>query len=194
VFETNDFPATLFVVGVSGRCAPLADGEPLSIDAADLGRIASAVVGSGAHEAAVLSTEERTECYVVAASEHAALAAVSRGLADALGADRLTVSPGCIVERGERAAHRLLRAACGLDAPPGTEDALAPVQRAHVTAQTAGTVGALLRRVFEGAVTAATRARAAGADAASVEGRIAHELARIDDWRVRREAFATVVA
>jgi glutamyl-tRNA reductase len=158
---TKSLDTTLFAIGISGRRVPVAERERIAIAPADLARAASAIRASGAGEAAVLSTCHRTECYVVARGEDAALEAVSRGLTRAVGADRLTDAPGRAVLRGAAAARHLLRVACGLESQVlGDVQVIAQVKHAYEAAQGGRSAGAQLHRLFQGALAVAKRVRA----------------------------------
>jgi glutamyl-tRNA reductase len=154
-------PATLFAIGVSGRRVPVPERERLAIPTTVLQRVAAAIRAGGADEAAVLSTCHRTECYVVARGEQAALDAASRGLARVLGEDRLTRADGRVVLRGADAARHLLRVGCGLESQVlGDVQVIGQVRLAYDAAQSGRSVGAHLHRLFQGALAVAKRVRA----------------------------------
>jgi len=200
-------PATLYVIGAaSPRLAP-----ERAAAAGAAAATAAAIRRAGAGEAAVLSTASRLECYVVAHGREEALAAVADGLRAIHGAAVLEDADQFVLQGAEAVRH-LLRVACGLE--PGEIENLDRVRHAYGAAQSARGTGPLLHRVFEGALQAGARARAesglhempvpvtaatrAGAAPAGVLSRIERvvldELEKIDDWRVRREVFATVMA
>jgi glutamyl-tRNA reductase len=161
VSPTIALSPTLFMVGLSGRHAPVPEREGVAVASSDVARVASAIRASGAQEAAVLSTCHRTECYVVARGTRAALDAVSRGLGLALGADRLTTAGGCLVLGGAAAVRHLLRVACGLESPVlGDVQVIGQIRHAYDAAQAGRAAGPLLHRAFQGALATAKRARA----------------------------------
>lgn len=190
--------STLFVIGVNGPHAPVAERDGAVIGAADIARVAAAIRASGADEAAVLCTGDRTECYVVAGSERAAIDALSRGLVRSLGADPFRVGAGSVVDRGRAAARHLLRVAGGLESRvPGDVQVIGQVRYAYDAAKAGRSVGPLLHRLFQGALAVVRHDPGVAVRASAlpdVERLIDDELARIDDWRVRREALATVMA
>jgi glutamyl-tRNA reductase len=158
---SEPFPSTLFAIGLSGRRVPLSGRERVAIASSDLAGVASAIRAGGADEAAVLSTCHRTECYVVARGERAAVEAVSRGLARALGEDRLTGADGRVVMRGADAARHLLRVGCGLESQVlGDVQVIGQVRHAYDAAQAGRGTGAQLHRLFQGALAVAKRVRA----------------------------------
>lgn len=187
--------ATLFVVGPSGATAP--GSEPLAdaVPEGALVRLVAAIRSAGAREAAVLATSHGTEAYVVALNADDACRTVSEGFRRALGSDALTGSGSVVVRQGADAARHLLRLACGLEPlETGDVQAVGQVRRAYEAAQAAHGAGPLVRRVFQAALGAGTAASGAEAVAAVVEARIEAELGRLDEWRVRRDAFSMLVA
>lgn len=173
-------PATLFAVSWPAS-------DRVAMAPFDAVRAAFTIRASGAEEAVVLATAERIDCYVVARGERAAIDAVVDGLAGALGTAAAGPGSSPRVRCGADAARHVVRVACGLES---TVPVLEELRRAYHAAQTARSVGVQLHRVLQGALTTATRCTAAH----DVERCIEQELARLDDWRLRREAFATVVA
>jgi glutamyl-tRNA reductase len=187
--------ATLFVVGRSGATAPGSEPAAGAVPAASLVPLVAAIRSAGAREAAVLATSHGTEVYVVALDADDARRTVFEGFRRALGSDALTGAGTVVVRQGADAARHLLRLACGLEPlVPGDVQPLGQVRRAYEAAQAAHGAGPLVRRVFQAALGAGTAASGAEAVAAVVEARIEAELARLDEWRVRRDAFSMLVA
>jgi glutamyl-tRNA reductase len=186
---------TLFVVCTSGAALSASEPDAFAVQAGSLVPVVAAIRSAGAREAAVLATSRGTEAYVVAATAEDACRTVSEGFHRALGSDVLARSGALAVRQGADAARHLLRLACGLEPPlAGDVPVLGEVRRAYEAAQAAHGAGPLVRRVFQAALAAATHASSTGAAVADVEARIEAELGRLDEWRVRRDAFSMLVA
>ncbi|MEM6456895.1 MAG: glutamyl-tRNA reductase [Acidobacteriota bacterium] len=161
--------ASLVLIGVDHRCAPVELRERVawSADAAEdllRGLIAAPTVD----EAMLISTCNRTELYVCAAS------GTQRDEADPGSAYRLGLQRAFLdrapvigdegrfyVKHENEAARHLLEVACGLQSMIlGEPEILGQVRRAADRAQQIGTIGARLTHVVRGAVEAGGRARA----------------------------------
>jgi len=158
--------------------------------------LVKALRSAGAFEAAVLATSDRTECYVVSASAESARSIVANALGRVLGTDAATIAPALVVTQGQAAARHLCRLAGGLESPVAGDGQL---REAYEAAHAAHGTGPLVRRVFRAALAVAERARTLVASVAldradAVDLTIEAELARLDDWRVRRDAFSMIVA
>ncbi|MEA2276800.1 MAG: glutamyl-tRNA reductase [Solirubrobacteraceae bacterium] len=174
--------ATLVVVGVSHRTAPVAFRERLAL----LGAAADELLAEVTHhpavtEAVTLATCNRTELYLASdpvEGERVALAALAR---------RAGVTPAVLrrhgyVLRGAEVAGHLFAVASGLEsAVVGEGQILGQVRRAHELALECGTAGTLTSRLFTDAVSAGRRVRAqtpiarAGVSVSSVAVEIARD-------------------
>ncbi len=156
---------TLALVGVSHRNAGVACREALALapDAVphQLARLRSF---DGLREVALLATCNRTEVYLVADDEQAAIQRVRlmafepwrRGFSPA----RASTPEGQYTLGGQAAAEHLVRVACGLDsAILGDRQILGQVKQAYAAARAAPSTGALLNRLFETALRAGKRVR-----------------------------------
>jgi glutamyl-tRNA reductase len=151
----------LLAIGVSQNTAPLELRERLALtEGAAVGFLGELVQASPVHEAAALSTCNRTELYLVVSepveSESLALAVLARQ-ADI----RPTELLGKIYSlRGMDAARHLYRVTAGLDSMiVGEAEIQGQVKRAYELALVEGATGPILNRVFRGALAAGKRAR-----------------------------------
>jgi glutamyl-tRNA reductase len=172
----------LLALGVSHKTAPLDLRERLSLtEGRAVGALHELTAASGIHEAAAISTCNRTELYLIVSdpveAESTALRILTRqaelrptellGHLYALGA-------------GEAARH-LLRVTAGLDSMiVGEAEIQGQVKRAYELALVEGGTGPILNRLFRGALTAGGRVReetAVGEKGVSIPS-VAVELAR----------------
>ena len=137
----------LFTLGINHRTAPLEVRERLAFHAEELRRaLADLTDGGRVHEAAILSTCNRTELYVEADTPQAAI--------DWLGGYRRL--PGAEIEPylythpdGEAVRHAF-RVASGLDSMVlGEPQILGQMKEAVRIAREAGTLGATLDKLFQ---------------------------------------------
>lgn len=152
----------LAVLGVDFATAPLAVREGLSYDPpAARALLEGARTIPGLREAAIVSTCNRTEFYVVSTRGTSAAAA----LLQQVRRERPGAAPhgaDCALVRldGDDAAERLLRVACGLEsAILGDTFIVRQLKTALGIASGAGTLGPVLSRLFQQAFTAGHRAR-----------------------------------
>jgi len=135
----------LSAVGISHHVAPVELRERVALSVADAAALAREL-----GDAVCLSTCNRTEIYLAADDDTAAVAAL----------ERLAVAPlDTVVYRlhDEAAAMHLFRVAAGLDSlVPGEGEILGQVRAAYE----AGAPGSLLNRLFHDALHAGKRARA----------------------------------
>jgi glutamyl-tRNA reductase len=138
----------LTLVGTSHKLAPVEVREQVALDAAGSSALAQKLAADG-REAAVLSTCNRTELYVVGGDEAEVAAELER-----LGGDGLS---SYLYRLGdEAAALHLFRVAAGLDSMvPGEGEILGQVRAAYE----AGACGPVLDRLFRGALHAGRKAR-----------------------------------
>jgi glutamyl-tRNA reductase len=150
----------LLALGVSHKTAPLDLRERLSLTE---GRAVSALrelTDAGIHEAAAISTCNRTELYLIVSdpveAESTALGVLTRQ-ADI----RPTELLGHLYSlRSGEAARHLLRVTAGLDSMIiGEAEIQGQVKRAYELALVEGSTGPILNRLFRGALTAGGRAR-----------------------------------
>ncbi|MEX2107213.1 MAG: glutamyl-tRNA reductase [Solirubrobacterales bacterium] len=151
----------LLALGVSHKTAPLDLRERLSLTE---GRAVSALneltTAAGIHEAAAISTCNRTELYLIVSdpveAESTALGVLTRQ-ADI----RPTELLGHLYSlRSSEAARHLLRVTAGLDSMiVGEAEIQGQVKRAYELALVEGGTGPILNRLFRGALTAGGRAR-----------------------------------
>jgi glutamyl-tRNA reductase len=151
----------LVLVGTDYRASPIELRERLSYTPVESEEVLVHLLARREiAEAALLSTCNRTEVYVVprddAAAYRAALAAVFVGRAPA------SAEPGRIyVKRNGEAARHLLAVASGLASMVlGEPEILGQVRQAAQVAEQVGAAGTLLRRLLKTAVAAGGRARA----------------------------------
>jgi len=151
----------LVAAGLTFRTAPLAVRERAVVPESEARHVLRYLVGhSGLEAAAVLSTCNRTEFYMVSPSEQLAAEAVPR-LARYLD----PAASGEVAEhlwslRGADAVRHMFRVAGGLDSMVlGEAQILGQFKAAHRTARVAGTVDAHLDFVMRRAVSAGKRVR-----------------------------------
>ncbi len=151
----------LLALGVSHKTAPLDLRERLSLtEGRAVGALRELTDASGIHEAAAISTCNRTELYLVVSdpveAESTALGVLTRQ-ADI----RPTELLGHLYSlRSGEAAHHLFRVTAGLDSMiVGEAEIQGQVKRAYELALVEGGTGPILNRLFRGALTAGGRAR-----------------------------------
>jgi glutamyl-tRNA reductase len=151
----------ILALGVSHKTAPLELRERLALpEGRAVGVLGELRDSEQIHEAAALSTCNRTELYVVAAepveAESHALGLLARE-ADI----RLTELLGHIYSlRGPEAASHLFSVTAGLDSMIlGEAEIQGQVKRAYELALVEGATGPILNRLFRGAIAAGKRAR-----------------------------------
>ncbi|MEM7625916.1 MAG: glutamyl-tRNA reductase [Planctomycetota bacterium] len=159
----------ILLLGINHRTAPVALRESIAVTAERLpGVLARFGERFGSpREAVLLSTCNRTELYV-ARPAHAApdADALRRFLAEQTGASVDVLAGASIHREQQTAVHHLFRVTAGLDAMAvGEPQVLGQVRRAYDAAQSAGTVGPTLHRVFQTALSETRKAhRASGVD------------------------------
>lgn len=149
------------MVGVSHRDVPHEVLERTAVRHTDLPAFLEVLREHGYDEAVVLSTCSRTEVYAVCApGQHGAshLRELLTSRAELHGA---TSDPVLEVRTGAHLIEHLFRVTAGLESRVvGEADVQAQVRRAFRSAQTAGTTGPLLQRLFPAALRSAERAHA----------------------------------
>jgi glutamyl-tRNA reductase len=151
----------LLALGVSHKTAPLDLRERLSLtEGRAVGALGELTSAAGIHEAAAISTCNRTELYLIVSdpveAESTALNVLTRQAEI-----RPTELLGHLYSlRSDEAARHLLRVTAGLDSMiVGEAEIQGQVKRAYELALVEGATGPILNRLFRGALTAGGRAR-----------------------------------
>jgi glutamyl-tRNA reductase len=152
----------LLGLGVSHKTAPLELRERLSLtEGRAVGALRELTGAAGIHEAAAISTCNRTELYLIVSdpveAESTALGVLSRQAEI-----RPTELLGHLYSyRSSEAARHLLRVTAGLDSMiVGEAEVQGQVKRAYELALVEGATGPILNRLFRGALAAGGRVRA----------------------------------
>jgi glutamyl-tRNA reductase len=151
----------LLALGVSHKTAPLELRERLSLTE---GRAVSALGeltgAAGIHEAAAISTCNRTELYLIV-SDPVEAESTALGVLTRQAEIRPTELLGHLYSlRNGEAARHLLRVTAGLDSMIlGEAEIQGQVKRAYELALVEGATGPILNRLFRGALSAGGRAR-----------------------------------
>jgi glutamyl-tRNA reductase len=151
----------LLALGVSHKTAPLDLRERLSLTE---GRAVSALgeltAAAGIHEAAAISTCNRTELYLIV-SDTVEAESTALGVLTRQAEIRPTELLGHLYSlRAVEAARHLLQVTAGLDSMiVGEAEIQGQVKRAYELALVEGGTGPILNRLFRGALTAGGRAR-----------------------------------
>jgi|FaiFalFF_MnMetaG_3_1042247.scaffolds.fasta_scaffold00641_8 glutamyl-tRNA reductase len=151
----------ILCVGTSHRTAPVEVRERVAFLESRLGT-ASALLRAreGIHEAALVSTCNRTEAYVVADDPATGARAVVDFWCDYHGLARAEVEPYVYALEGTEAVRHLFRVAAGLDSMlVGEAQILGQVREAFGAARTAQATGPLLDSLFRHAIAAGRRVR-----------------------------------
>lgn len=151
----------LLALGVSHKTAPLDLRERLSLTE---GRAVSALreltAAPGIHEAAAISTCNRTELYLIV-SDPVEAESTALGMLTRQAEIRPTELLGHLYSlRSLEAARHLLRVTAGLDSMiVGEAEIQGQVKRAYELSMVEGATGPILNRLFRGALSAGGRAR-----------------------------------
>jgi glutamyl-tRNA reductase len=151
----------LLALGVSHKTAPLDLRELLALtEGSAVGALRELTAAEGIHEAAAISTCNRTELYLVVSdtveAESTALGVLTR---------QADIPPTELLghlysRRGGEAAHHLFRVTAGLDSMIlGEAEIQGQVKRAYELALVEGGTGPILNRLFRGALAAGGRVR-----------------------------------
>ena len=174
----------LLALGVSHKTAPLDLRERLSLtEGRAVGALQELTAAAGIHEAAAISTCNRTELYLVV-SDPVEAESTALGILTRQAETRPTELLGHLYSlRAEEAARHLMRVTAGLDSMiVGEAEIQGQVKRAYELSMVEGATGPVLNRLFRGALSAAGRAReetAVGEKGVSIPS-VAVELARRD--------------
>jgi glutamyl-tRNA reductase len=151
----------LLALGVSHKTAPLDLRERLSLTE---GRAVSALreltAAAGIHEAAAISTCNRTELYLIV-SDSVEAESTALGILTRQAEIRPTELLGHLYSlRATEAARHLLRVTAGLDSMiVGEAEIQGQVKRAYELSMVEGATGPILNRLFRGALSAGGRVR-----------------------------------
>jgi glutamyl-tRNA reductase len=174
----------LILVGTSYQHAPVELRELLAYDR-ELRRGALERLSEGGSEAAVLSTCNRTEVYLVAADPVEAEERVHAELGSLSGLSGTQLAPALYTLTDQAGALHLFRVAAGLDSMvPGEAQILGQVREAYGAAREASTAGPVLHRLFRQALRVGKRVRtetAIGENPASVSAAAAELAERVFD-------------
>jgi glutamyl-tRNA reductase len=151
----------LLALGVSHKTAPLELRERLSLtEGRAVGALAELTAVAGIHEAAAISTCNRTELYLIV-SDPVEAESEALGVLTRKAGIRPTELLGHLYSlRSGEAARHLLRVTAGLDSMiVGEAEIQGQVKRAYELALVEGSTGPILNRLFRGALTVGGRAR-----------------------------------
>ena len=172
----------LLALGVSHKTAPLDLRERLSLtEGRAVGALRELTAADGIHEAAALSTCNRTELYLIV-SDPVEAESTALGVLTRQAELRPTELLGHLYSlRSSEAVRQLFRVTAGLDSMiVGEAEIQGQVRRAYELALVEGATGPILNRLFRGALAAGGRAReetAIGERGVSIPS-VAVELAR----------------
>jgi glutamyl-tRNA reductase len=152
----------LLLLGISHKTAPVALRERLALTQTEGERFLRELVTlPEVREAAVISTCNRTELYLVVGDGVAAESAVLGKLANRAGIRPTELADVIYSPRNCDAARQLFRVASGLESMiVGESEVQGQVRRAYELALEAGVTGPLTNRLFTSALTTGKRVRA----------------------------------
>lgn len=153
--------AELLALGVSHKTAPLELRERVALtEGRAAGALRELTASEEIHEAAAISTCNRTELYLVAADPVAAEAAALAVLTRHAGVRPTELLGHLYALRDAEAARHLLEVTAGLDSMIlGEAEIQGQVKRSYELALVEGATGPILNRVFRAALAAGKRAR-----------------------------------
>lgn len=172
----------LFALGINHHTAPLAVRELVAFDPASLSQALHDLLrGHSVHEAALLSTCNRTELYCT--TDHPQAAADWLASYHALPPEK--IQPYLYQHPQQSAVRHMFRVASGLDSMVlGEPQILGQMKQAARIAEEAGTLGTLLGKLFQRTFSVAKEVRsttAIGANTVSMAAAAVHLSARIFD-------------
>jgi len=153
--------AELLTLGVSHKTAPIDLRERLSLtEGSAVSALRELTASAGIHEAAAISTCNRTELYLIV-SDPVEAESIALGVLTRQADIRPTELFGHLYSlRAGGAARHLLRVTAGLDSMiVGEAEIQGQVKRAYELALVEGGTGPILNRLFRGALAAGGRAR-----------------------------------
>ncbi|HEU5141041.1 MAG TPA: glutamyl-tRNA reductase [Bacillales bacterium] len=150
----------ILMVGLNHRTAPVEIREKFTFSETEIGDAAKQLRGrKSILEAAILSTCNRTEIYVVADQAHTGRYYTKAFLAEWFGLDKESFTPFLDIREDEIAVEHLFKVACGLDSMIlGETQILGQVRDGFFAAQNAEATGTIFNQVFKQAVTLAKKA------------------------------------
>ena len=156
----------LFTLGINHRTAPLSVREQLAFHAEELRRaLADLASGGRVHEAAILSTCNRTELYFQADTPQAAV----EWLADYRRLTPQEIEPYLYTHPEREAVRHAFRVASGLDSMVlGEPQILGQMKEAVRIARESGTLGTTLNKLFQHSFAVAKDVRSTTAIGASI--------------------------
>ncbi len=151
----------LLLIGLSHRTAPLDLREAVALTEGRAASLISELTGSvPIEEAVALSTCNRTELCLLAGDSVEAESVALSALSKQAGIRPTELTPHLYSLRASDAARHLFRVTAGLESMiVGEAEIQGQVRRAHELALVEGASGAVLNRLFHGALTAGARAR-----------------------------------
>ncbi len=151
----------LLTLGLNHRTAPVELREQLAFAESRVGEAAAAILDRGiGSEAAVLSTCNRAEIYLVARDGDAAVPALEAFLSEYHRLPREVFHPHLYRRRDRDSSRHLFRVASGVDSMVlGESQILAQVRTAFEAARTAGAVKLVLDELFRRALNVGKRSR-----------------------------------
>jgi glutamyl-tRNA reductase len=142
----ENYAMQLFTVGLNHTTAPIAIRENIAFSSERLSHALLDLKAHGVHEAAILSTCNRTELYCHAEQPNLAL----DWLASYHQLPAQHIQPYCYTLPSQETVKHAFRVACGLDSMVlGEPQILGQMKQAVKTAETAGTLGSLLHKLFQ---------------------------------------------
>ena len=156
----------LFTLGINHRTAPLTVREQVAFHAEELRRALSDLMSSGhVHEAAILSTCNRTELYCQADTPQIAI----DWLADYRRVPAHVIEPYLYAHPDREAVRHAFRVASGLDSMVlGEPQILGQMKEAVRIARESGTLGTTLNKLFQHSFAVAKDVRSTTAIGASI--------------------------
>ncbi len=149
----------ILVVGLNHKTAPVEIREKLSFQENELPEALDKLRHSKSIlEAAILSTCNRTELYVVADQLHTGRYYSKAFLSEWFGIEKEEFSPYLVIRENDAATEHLYRVAAGLDSLViGETQILGQVRDAFLLAQDSETTGTIFNQLFKQAITLAKR-------------------------------------
>lgn len=146
--------ASVLLVGLSFRSAPMTVLERVSIPASDLPKMhLSLVENDTLSESLVLSTCNRMEFYTVTSAFHSGLDHVVETIAQFSGLNVSELEPHLYVHYADSAAEHMLNVASGLDSMVvGEQQIIGQLRTAYQSASDTGTVGRTLHDLTQRAL------------------------------------------
>ncbi len=156
----------LFTLGINHRTAPLSVREQMAFHAEELRRALTDLVSDGrVHEAAILSTCNRTELYFQAESPQGAI----EWLAKYRRLTHLEIEPYLYTHPEREAVRHAFRVASGLDSMVlGEPQILGQMKEAVRIARESGTLGTILNKLFQNSFAVAKDVRSTTAIGANI--------------------------